>query len=196
MTDAHTLPGNPGVGFLKTAAGDLIRFQAAFVSGPRPQPHLDHWADTPVPRVFTAAAPVAVRDVRAEQRTPTVLAAVLDRVAGRGLAAHPVWLPPIAASPTLDLLVQPGGRHELSVPIGLVDSPFEQRHDPLVAQLATANVAVVGAPQAGKSTAVRTLVLRPRGDAQSRRGRLLLPRFRWRCAGRARRAPTRRVGLR
>src|SRR5207253_962774 len=48
-----------------------------------------------------------------------------------------------------------------AVPIGLVDAPYEQRRDPLVADLAgpAGNVAIVGAPQAGKSTAVRTLVM-------------------------------------
>ena len=47
------------------------------------------------------------------------------------------------------------------MPIGLVDSPFEQRRDVLVAQLAgaTGNVAVVGGPRSGKSTALRTLIL-------------------------------------
>jgi len=48
----------------------------------------------------------------------------------------------------------------LSVPIGLVDSPYDQRRDVLMADLAgpAGNVAIVGAPQAGKSTAVCTLV--------------------------------------
>ena len=159
VADAHTLPGNPGAALLKTAAGDLIRFQAAFVSGPSPRPHVEYRSDAPVPQLFTAAAPTAVSDVRAEQHSLTLLDAVLDRVAGRGPAAHPVWLPPLAAPPTLDLIMQAGGRHELSVPIGLVDSPFQQRHDLLVAPVAAANVAVVGAPQSGKSTAVRTLIM-------------------------------------
>ncbi len=54
-----------------------------------------------------------------------------------------------------------GTRVALTVPIGLVDRPFEQRRDLLVAQLAGAagNVAVVGGPRSGKSTALRTLVL-------------------------------------
>lgn len=159
VADAHTLPGDPGAALLKTAAGDLIRFQAAYVSGPCPRPDVDDAADTPAPTVFTATTPVAVREARDGQRTRMVLDAVLDRVGGRGPAAHPVWLPPLAASPTLDLLMQADGPAEFSVPIGLVDNPFHQRHDLLVASVGASNVAVVGAPQAGKSTAVRTLVL-------------------------------------
>ena len=49
----------------------------------------------------------------------------------------------------------------LTVPIGLVDNPYEQRRDLLIAELdgAAGNVAVVGAPRSGKSTAVRTMLL-------------------------------------
>ena len=48
----------------------------------------------------------------------------------------------------------------LTAPIGVVDRPFEQRRTPLIVDLSRAagNVAVVGAPQSGKSTALRTLV--------------------------------------
>jgi S-DNA-T family DNA segregation ATPase FtsK/SpoIIIE len=46
------------------------------------------------------------------------------------------------------------------VPIGVIDSPSDQRRDVLIADLsgAAGNVAIVGAPQAGKSTAARTLI--------------------------------------
>ncbi len=48
----------------------------------------------------------------------------------------------------------------MTAPIGIVDRPFEQRRTPLVVDLAAAagNVALVGAPQSGKSTALRTLI--------------------------------------
>ncbi|KUH95607.1 type VII secretion protein EccCa [Mycobacterium sp. IS-3022] len=165
VADAHSLPGTPGAAYLKTAAGELIRFQTAFVSGPCPQRQRERRAGAPGPMLFTAAPvrPVTERDAQPEHRlpVPTLLDAVLDRVGGRGPGAHPVWLPPLAASPTLDQIVHPDSRCRLSVPIGLVDSPFHQRHDVLVAQLgeAAGNVAVVGASQSGKSTAVRTLML-------------------------------------
>ena len=86
---------------------------------------------------------------------------VLDRVEGCGSPAYRVWLPPLAESPELALLDSGGAQIPLTAPIGLVDSPFEQRRDLLVAQLAGAagNVAVVGGPRSGKSTALRTLIL-------------------------------------
>jgi S-DNA-T family DNA segregation ATPase FtsK/SpoIIIE len=87
---------------------------------------------------------------------------VLNRLAGHGMRAHPVWLPPLGESPALDVLI-PRTRADrpLSVPIGLVDCPYDQRRDLLTVDLAGAagHVAIVGAPQSGKSTAVRTLVM-------------------------------------
>ncbi len=49
----------------------------------------------------------------------------------------------------------------LQVPVGVVDRPFLQRRDPLTIDLANAagHLAVVGGPRAGKSGAVRTVVL-------------------------------------
>nr|WP_090279637.1 type VII secretion protein EccCb [Mycolicibacterium komanii]CRL75311.1 type VII secretion protein EccCb [Mycolicibacterium komanii] len=156
VADAHTLPGTPGATLLKTAAGDLIRFQTAFVSGPCHQSRSDD--EEPDPMIFTASTELA-RDRHAVAQTRTVFDVVLDRVAGRGTAAHPVWLPPLTTPPTLDLITPPGGPPALSAPIGLVDDPFHQRRDLLVAQMAAGHVAIVGAPQSGKSTTLRTLVL-------------------------------------
>ncbi|OBB77489.1 type VII secretion protein EccCa [Mycobacterium sp. 852014-52144_SCH5372336] len=157
VPDAHTLPGRPGAALLKTAAGDLIRFQTAFVSGPCPRPNAEDGGDIAVPMIFTATPPTD-HDEHAEH-APALLDAVLDRAADRGTAAHRVWLEPLAAPPTLDLIMSTAAKDSLSVPMGLVDSPFDQRRDLLVAQMAAGNVAIVGAPQSGKSTALQTLVL-------------------------------------
>jgi S-DNA-T family DNA segregation ATPase FtsK/SpoIIIE len=91
----------------------------------------------------------------------TVLETVLDRFKGFGPPAHQVWLPPLSESPELDLLDPGGAQDPLTVPIGLVDCPFEQRRELLVAQLAGAagNVAVVGGPRSGKSATLQTLVM-------------------------------------
>ncbi|KUI16976.1 secretion protein EccC [Mycobacterium sp. GA-1285] len=158
VSDAHTLPGTPGAALLKTAAGDLIRFQTAFVSGPCPQPDPEDGDEVCAPTIFTATPP-PVRDDEHTAHAPSVLEAVLDRIEGHGTAAHPVWLPPLTAPPTLDQIMPTGDRDPLSVPMGLVDVPFEQRRDRLMAQVAASNVAVVGGPQSGKSTAVQTLML-------------------------------------
>jgi S-DNA-T family DNA segregation ATPase FtsK/SpoIIIE len=94
--------------------------------------------------------------------TSTVLHAVLDRLSGHGPPAHQVWLPPLESAPALhtllpDVASTPG---DLMIPMGLVDRPFEQCRTPLRVDLsgAAGNVAIVGAPQSGKSTALRTLI--------------------------------------
>src|SRR5437870_9705645 len=47
---------------------------------------------------------------------------------------------------------------QLSVPIGIVDRPFDQRRDPFWVNLASSHFVVVGRPQSGKSTVLRTLI--------------------------------------
>jgi S-DNA-T family DNA segregation ATPase FtsK/SpoIIIE len=103
------------------------------------------------------------------------LDALVARMQGHGLPAHPLWLPPLAEPPTLGALlpapvVDP--QRGLTVPVpelqgglyaamGVVDRPLEQRRDPLWWELAgpAGHAIVVGGPGSGKSTALRTLIL-------------------------------------
>ncbi len=103
---------------------------------------------------------------RADGRT--VLDVVVDRVRGHGAPAHEVWLPPLDRSPSLDQLIadtrtSSAGRANatLRVPVGVVDRPYDQRREVLEVDLAGAqgHLAIVGGPQSGKSTALRTLVM-------------------------------------
>ncbi|MBF6373793.1 type VII secretion protein EccCa [Nocardia farcinica] len=98
----------------------------------------------------------------------TLLEVVVKRLTGHGRPAHEVWLPPLDESPSVDMLLpepdwrSPVNRHgQLWLPIGIIDKPYEQRRDVLTVHLAGAagNVAVVGGPQSGKSTTVRTIVM-------------------------------------
>ncbi|MDT5013143.1 MAG: segregation ATPase FtsK/SpoIIIE, family [Mycobacterium sp.] len=167
--DAFHLPPTPGAGFLRVGSEDPAAFQTAYVSAPyRPPPPAGLPVFASVQR-FTAASIGAPNTDGARRPDPedgvtdarTVMDAVLAQVAGRGRAAHQVWLPPLSESPTLDaLLTTAHGRAPLVVPIGLVDRPFQQRRDPLLVDLAGSggHVAVVGAPQSGKSMVLRTLV--------------------------------------
>ncbi len=166
--DAYELPNTPGAGFLRSASGELTRFQTAFVSGALPAQG-PAAVTTAVPqevRLFTvvAAGPATRAGALEAGGVParSVLHAVLDRLSGQGPPAHQVWLPPLGAAPALDALLAGGvsARVELAVPIGIVDRPFDQSRTPLTVDLsgAAGNVAVVGAPQAGKSTALRTLI--------------------------------------
>jgi S-DNA-T family DNA segregation ATPase FtsK/SpoIIIE len=104
-----------------------------------------------------------------------VLDEMVAEIAGnRQLAdppAHEVWLAPLDEPPALDELLPPLGRSArglgtrepggLRVPVGLIDRPFHQRWDHLVADLsgAAGHAVVVGAPQSGKSTLLRSLLL-------------------------------------
>jgi S-DNA-T family DNA segregation ATPase FtsK/SpoIIIE len=167
VADAYELPGTPGAAYLKVGASDPLRFQAAFVSGhvgtaPAAAPRD---AGTAVPMAFTAAPmgsvvrPAHISDQPVTRRT--LVDTVLDSLTGAGPPAHQIWLPPLAESPTLDVVLadcRPVG--ELAVPIGLADRTFDQRRSALVLDLsgAAGNVAVVGAPQSGKTTLLRTML--------------------------------------
>jgi len=159
VPDAYHLPGAPGAAYLSTAEGELLRFQTAFVSGPVDSTSAPTHAETPRP--FTASPPPRPRAVARDHESPTVLESIMAQVAGRGAPAHQVWLAPLGEPPALDVLMGTTPPGDLAVPIGVVDCPYEQRRDPLVVDLtgATGNVAIVGAPQSGKSTAVGALLL-------------------------------------
>ncbi|MGL5810728.1 MAG: type VII secretion protein EccCa, partial [Nocardioides sp.] len=107
--------------------------------------------------------------------TETVLQVMADKIRGRGPAAHQVWLPPLGTSPSIEQLVgglEPTADRGLSatrwegvgalrVPVGIVDRPYHQRQELMTVDLAGAagNVAIAGAPQSGKSTLLRTLMM-------------------------------------
>ena len=171
-SDAYELPGAPGAAYLRVGTDELIRFQTAYVSGPcnakthcpaEPPDLPDGDKNPTLVRLFTAepAGPVKLADRVGldvvNQRT--VLQTVVERLSGYGPRAHEVWLPPLGVAPALDTMLRES-MPALTVSIGLVDRPFEQRRTPLIVDLsgAAGNVAVVGAPQSGKSTALRTLI--------------------------------------
>lgn len=157
-TDAYELPSTPGAGLLRGAGGELIRFQAAFVSGPG-QVAGDAGSVSPAVRRFTAETVGLPTRAEPEQRS-SLLQLVLDRLEGQGPPAHRVWLPPLNAAPSLRALLGEGTPTPLAVPIGVVDRPYEQSRTPLVVDLsgAAGNLAVVGAPRSGKSTVLCTLI--------------------------------------
>lgn len=104
----------------------------------------------------------------------TVLDVIVRRLEAQGPAAHRVWLPPLDSPPSLDGLLprltavegrgltQPGyeGAGRLVVPVGLVDKPYEQRREPLWLDFsgAAGHLQLLGGPQSGKSTLLRSLI--------------------------------------
>jgi S-DNA-T family DNA segregation ATPase FtsK/SpoIIIE len=196
VPSAYELPSSPGNGYLKIDTTNLVRFKAAYVSGPcapveEQSPDVlpasaakvlsfGFEQDAEVSRV----APVVPGAVAAgaQETTPgpgtdatseTLLEVLVNRVAGAGPPARQVWLPPLASPSSLDRLLPSivpdparglaakGDRPNLRVPIGVVDRPYEQSRDLLIADLAgpDGHVAVAGAPQSGKSTVLRTLIM-------------------------------------
>lgn len=186
VPDAYQLPPQPGSGFLKSGVEELTRFRAAYVSGPyekrgggahqvRVASQTVPWTTAyVVPRQLPAPAPDPDATAEAEETGDTLLSVAVDRLRDAGPPAHQVWLPPLDLPATLDQVLPPltpdpelgltavgwAGRGKLSIPIGIVDRPFDQLRDLLTIDVSGAggHIAIAGGPQSGKSTMVRTLL--------------------------------------
>src|SRR5207302_4271236 len=106
---------------------------------------------------------------------PSTVQLAVERLRDAAPRVHQVWLPPLERCLTLDSVLPPvlvteerglsapewPGAGKLRVPLGIEDRPTEQAKEVLVADFAGASghLAVVGAPQAGKSSLLRTLVI-------------------------------------
>jgi S-DNA-T family DNA segregation ATPase FtsK/SpoIIIE len=186
VPDAYELPRSPGHGYLKFGTEPLIRFKAAYVSGPYRRPghrRPGGRGDDAEPQVLSYSthyvpAPKPVRPAQAPpDETPagqSMMDVLVARLAGQGPPAHQVWLPPLTRSAALDELLGPVAvdparglafanpelHGALQVPIALIDKPREQLRDVMWLHLggSAGHVAVVGGTLSGKSTALRTLV--------------------------------------
>ena len=190
---AYELPTQPGNGYLKVDTVNLVRFKAAYVSGPCPPESTDDAGagqaaaarvtlfglDQRIPSGEEAAAPPQARESAAapvaDEDADSLVDVLIDRLADAGPPARQVWLPPLDASPALDHLL-PGivpdanfgmiaaefrAMGILRAPLGIVDRPYDQSRELLIANLSGAegHVGVAGAPQTGKSTLLRTLIM-------------------------------------
>ncbi len=186
--DAFHLPSLPGYGFLKVDTSVYSRFRSAYVSGPAVSDAVldDESDDTeralllpPYPGIMAANDPdgksAAPDTVRLPERSVdvTVLDALLGRIERAPVdPTRTIWLAPLPKRTTLTdvggaaarrpdrglmLAIQPEPMH---VPIGLLDDPGRQRQQPWLLDLTAAggHVAVIGGPQSGKTTWLRTLV--------------------------------------
>ncbi len=191
VPDAYHLPPEPGMGFLKSDTETMTQFRAAYVSG-APKNRARSVAGGVIRdgassvELFTAApvrrseepevhadAPV-VSSAEPEEKRSTFEIAV-ERMSGRGPAAHQVWLPPLLTPASLDQLMPDLAVHPqlglisqswrntgaLTVPLGIVDIPLEQRRESLTVSLggAAGHMAIVGGPLSGKSTLARSTMV-------------------------------------
>ncbi|MEO3747894.1 type VII secretion protein EccCa [Plantactinospora sp. B5E13] len=183
--DAYHLPPVPGSAYLKVDETVYTRFRVAHVSGPylgAPDPDEENRRQVQlVPftlrsAALTASAPTEVRPTRTvDLNTRTELQVAVERLSRLDQPVHQVWLPPLPPVVDLGSLLGPVGEDPdrgltaelwqwpggLRFPVAVLDLPLDQRQDPMVIDLSgkDGNVAVVGAPQSGKSVLLRTLVM-------------------------------------
>lgn len=185
-TDAHALPPIPGSGYLKVDPDIFERFKAAYVSGPYVSSAKQNQRQLPpVPMPLELANTteswlrqrteefnhqLSSEPARKEDRT--TLDIVVSRLIPAAERTRQIWLPPLPDTMPLEGAL---GRAELTsdrglsaarpgllqIPLGLKDKPLDQWQGPLTVDLAGANgnIAVLGAPQSGKTTTLKTLVL-------------------------------------
>ncbi|MEU8472986.1 type VII secretion protein EccCa [Streptomyces sp. NPDC029006] len=124
VAGAYELPSTPGNGYLRVDTTNLVRFKAAYVSGPCPEAPVTGPAAEPTP-----AGPGELVDFGLDQRLPvpgadepaetppepepvarsdsdeSLLDVLIERLADAGPPARQVWLPPLAEPPSLDQLL-------------------------------------------------------------------------------------------
>ncbi|MFG2307159.1 type VII secretion protein EccCa [Streptomyces sp. NPDC048566] len=183
-TDAFHLPPLPGFGYLKVDTSLYERFKAGFVSGAHHGAVLRDMADDEPPAweypmfntfVSTSSdsAGQTAPAMRERETGPTVLSAMVEQIEdATRTPVRRIWLPPLPEAITLATAAGPieasaaGLRltHRagpLRVPLGILDNPARQWQGPWVHDLTVAggHSAVIGGPQSGKTTLLRTLAL-------------------------------------
>ncbi|WP_247745279.1 type VII secretion protein EccCa [Streptomyces oryzae] len=184
-SDAYMLPAIPGSAYLKVDESVYERFRVAHVSGPYQQSEAaeaEEEALAPVSYAVQGDLPPLPKD--ADESGPakewteddeTELQVAVRNMLTEDAPGHQVWLPPLPPRFTLAPLLgdpQPDadrglsaehwpGTGRLRFPVGVVDVPVRQEQQPLVIDLTDrhAHLALVGAPQSGKSTFLRTAML-------------------------------------
>jgi S-DNA-T family DNA segregation ATPase FtsK/SpoIIIE len=183
-TDAFHLPPLPGFGYLKVDTSVYTRFKGAYVSGAyhgavQAEEESD---EVPVPLPYPAYNTLSAPEPGVDGEEPvlperttgaTLLDVMVRQITKAGSPARQIWLPPLPEAVTLDAVAGgvkatsgeglrlPGGRRaQMRVPLGLLDDPTRQWQGIWELDLTSAggHVAIIGGPQSGKTTLLRTLV--------------------------------------
>jgi S-DNA-T family DNA segregation ATPase FtsK/SpoIIIE len=185
--DAYYLPPAPGAGYFKVDEDIFAGFKTALISTPYVPPEKQQVNPLDLICEFTATghlvsravSPVQAQEQAGEEETRTEMNVVVERIANvppppGGWRVHAVWQPPLAEEIPLTQVLRradAGGLDgsawparppfgPLCVPLGLLDRPAEQKQVPMILDFSGVggHLAIVGAPQSGKSTLLRTLM--------------------------------------
>ena len=166
--DAFHLPALPGYGYLKVDTTLYTRFRAGYVSGPSEQAVRAPVSDArPRPMLVPvynglkadAEAPERPLELRRPDTGVTFVEAAVAELRDDDRLTRPVWLPPLPERLALGSLIGGDPLPPLHVVVGLTDDPTKQAQSPLALDLSRAggHLAIVGAPQSGRSTLLRTI---------------------------------------
>ncbi|ANH91519.1 MULTISPECIES: type VII secretion protein EccCa [unclassified Streptomyces] len=181
-TDAFHLPPLPGFGYLKVDTSHYERFKASYVSGAYRGPVERETEDTgPLALEYAAyntlgqdeSAGAEEPQMRRRETGPTEMGVLVQQIEDAGArTVRRIWLPPLPDAVALDQVAGPvevgargmqlaGRRGPLRVPLGLLDDPTKQWQGQWYLDLTVAggHAAVIGGPQSGKTTLLRTLAL-------------------------------------
>ncbi|HEY7417721.1 MAG TPA: type VII secretion protein EccCb, partial [Ktedonobacteraceae bacterium] len=186
--DAYYLPPVPGSGYFKVDDDIYMSFKTALISMPYVPPSEQERKDPAMLiRAFSTTGkliPLYKKPPTAASAVPDVEAltemqVVVERIRQApeppgGWRVHAVWQPPLKDQMQLaEVLVHCGhpeldGSHwhasapfgPLVIPIGMLDRPTEQVQEPVLLDFSGVggHLAVVGVPQSGKSTLLRSIV--------------------------------------
>ncbi|GAB2610725.1 type VII secretion protein EccCa [Pseudactinotalea suaedae] len=171
--DAFHLPPLPGYGYLKVDTSVYTRFRAGYVSGPVVRGRTTREEEDVAPQPMLLPLYNGIKRDRNDQQGPalapltrpdtslTVVEAAVERTRDDERAVRPVWLPPLPERLALGAVVDRATARDtaLTIAMGLVDDPEHQAQDPWLLDLTRAggHVAIIGAPQTGRSTLLRTV---------------------------------------
>lgn len=181
-TDAFHLPPLPGFGYLKVDTSHYERFKASYVSGAYrgPVQRAEEEDTGPLALEYEAFNTLAKKESSGEQEPtarrretgPTEMGVIVGQLENAAGPVRRIWLPPLPDAIALDKVAGPldvGARgmqlakrsSPLRVPLGLLDDPTKQWQGQWYLDLTVAggHAAVIGGPQSGKTTLLRTLAL-------------------------------------